>query len=213
MSFNIYQLDELDIFDENALWNYRDSLVHLFLQSPDGQAYSGFWVDNLLYYGYAHVGATPPHMTVEHIDEVVTKLFPANISLAAPEDADGAIPELVAFWHYLRFEYNLQQADAISAFLADLAPKFRGIMTDPSRFDVAQPAPVVDQAAGYETVEEEDAAEIEDEYDDDDDLTSEGLSEEAFFSMAGGKRTHEQNARMKKKRKAAKAARKTGRRK
>lgn len=205
MSFNLYQLDELDTFDENALWNYRDALVHLFLQSPDGQAYSGFWVDNLVYYGYAHVGVTLPHMTIEDVDYIVTKLFPVNISLNVPEEADGAIPELLAFWHYLRFEYGLQQGDAISVYLADLAPKFRGIMTDPAGFDVAQPAPTIDQSAGYDTTEEENADEFEDEYDDE-------MLDEYPFGSSAVKRTRAENARLKKKRKAAKAARKKGRR-
>lgn len=203
MSFNIYQLDELETFDENALWNYRDSLIRLFTQSPDGLAYSGFWVDNLVYYGYVQLGVTLPHMTVEHVDYVVTKLFPVNVSLNAPEQADGAVPELLAFWHYLRFEYDLPQADAISVYLADLGPKFRGIMTSPQRLDVAQAAPVASQPDDYELTEDEDADEFEDDYDDD-------LDEFSFGSSAV-KRSREENARLKKKRKAAKAARKKGR--
>ena len=204
MSFNIYQLDELGTFDESALWTYRDGLIRLFLQSPDGQAYSGFWVDNLVYYGYAHAGVTPPHMTVEHIGYVVTKLFPANISLNTPDDADGAMPELIAFWHYLKFEYDLPQADAISVFLADLAPKFRDIMTSPARFDVAQAAPGVSKPDDYEMTEDEDADEFEDEYDDE-------MPDEFLFGSSAVKRSREENAKLKKKRKAAKVARKKGR--
>lgn len=206
MSFNIYQLDGLDTFDENALWNYRDSLIRLFVQSPDGQAYSGFWVDNLVYYGYAQAGVTLPHMTVEHVDYVVTKLFPVNISLNAPEEADSAIPELLAFWHYLRFEYDLPQADAISIYLADTAPKFRELMSAPSTFGVAEPTPTTDPYTGYD-VTGESAGGLTEAYDE------HAIPQETSLSQPGVKQPSTLSDKEKKKRKAAKSARKKGRRK
>ena len=57
--------------------------------------------------------ATLPKMKAPDVEEIVTELFPRKISLSSPDEADEAIPELIAFWEYLQREYQLSQAKSI----------------------------------------------------------------------------------------------------
>ena len=107
MSFDIHQLDQIDAassFAEEALENYQQALIKEFVNSPEGQAYPktqsemGFWVEQLIYYGYQYFGVTVPKMTVSNVDDILTEIFPRKISLSSDDEADDAIPELVAFW-------------------------------------------------------------------------------------------------------------------
>ena len=112
MTFDIYQLDGLDWDDyEEAFEKYRDSLLEHFLESPEGRSHleefpeAGFWAGQLVYNGYGYLGVTLPQMTKNHVEEIVTELFPRKVSLLSPDDADDAIPELTAFWRYLERVY------------------------------------------------------------------------------------------------------------
>jgi hypothetical protein len=98
----------------------------------------GFYIAQLILYGYRHLGVTLPRMSASHVEELVTEVFPRKISLASPDDADDAIPELVAFGEYLKREHRLFQADAILKFLRRIEPEFKGMMNDPSRFGMAK---------------------------------------------------------------------------
>ena len=69
---------------------------------------------------------------------VVTDLFPRKISLLSPEQANDVIPELLAFWNYLKREFHLPQADAILEFLREVEPDFPGMMNDPANFGMAK---------------------------------------------------------------------------
>jgi hypothetical protein len=106
MTFNIYQLDEIDIDSddgEKVLEDYQDALLEKFAESPEGQAYlqnspeMGFWAAQLIYYGYTYIGVTVPQMTVDDVEEIVTDIFPRKITLAADDDGDDAIPEWSPF--------------------------------------------------------------------------------------------------------------------
>ena len=88
--------------------------------------------------GYTHVGVTLPQMTVEDIDEIINELFPNKVTLADPDDADEVIPEVTAFWQFLRRECQLANADAVLAFLYKAEPEFKGKMNDPANFGMAK---------------------------------------------------------------------------
>jgi hypothetical protein len=164
MTFDIRQIDRLDPDSEgseNALGAYEDELIELFLNSPEGQAWlkidpePGFWIHCLIDYGYHYLDVTPPKMTKAHVDEVVTQLFPRKVSTMSPDDADQTIPELIAFWEYLKREYNLPNAEAILRFLHQIQPKFKGIMNNPANFGMAKSFVMQGQAAGFDMTAEE----------------------------------------------------------
>jgi len=165
MSFDIHQLDDVDSYadeSEEAFEQYQYTLMDLFANSPEGQARlqvdpeMGYWAAQLVYYGYNYVGPSLPQMTVGDVDEVVTELFPAKISLFDPDQASDAIPELIAFWQYLKREYDLPNAGAILEFLQEIESDFEDIMNDPSRWGMAKSIFMAGQSAGFDMTDQED---------------------------------------------------------
>jgi len=159
MDFDLNQLDRMDPGSEEteaAFETFRKALLERFEQSPEGQERleadpgMGFWAGQLMYYGYHYEGRTVPQMTAGTVQTVVTELFPRKISLQSPEQADDTIPELVAFWRYLKREFHLQQADAVLEFLREVEPDFPGMMNDPSNFGMAKSFFTMGRAAGFD---------------------------------------------------------------
>ena len=164
MDFDIHQLDGMtpDSEDAEAAFEaFQQALLERFSQSPEGQSRlkadpdMGFWAAQLMYYGYQYEGSVLPRMTVGDVQTVVTELFPRKISLESPEQANDTIPELVAFWKYLKREFLLPQADAVLEFLRDLEPDFPETMNDPSNFGMAKSFFSMGRDAGFDMTTEE----------------------------------------------------------
>ncbi|MGH9767994.1 MAG: hypothetical protein ACREAB_11215 [Blastocatellia bacterium] len=163
MSFDIFQLDDKDLV-EDELYEYQDELIELFADSPEGKARAqadpdmGFWVARLIDYGYSYTGTTPTLMTDDDIEELLTDVFPRKVSLNAPEDADDALPALIAFWEYLKREYKLSNADHILSYLRSVRPEeFKKWMNDSSRFGMAKSIFMMGQSAGFDMTDEKDS--------------------------------------------------------
>ena len=164
MDFDIHQLDRMAPDSEGteaAFEAFQQALLERFAQSPEGQERfkadpdMGFWAAQLMYYGYQYEGKAVPRMTVGDVQTVVTELFPRKISLHSPEQADDAIPELLAFWKYLKREFHLPQSDAVLEFLREVEPDFPGMMNDPSNFGMAKSFFTMGQAAGFDMTTQE----------------------------------------------------------
>ena len=164
MNFNINQLDKIE-YDgshesEEALENYQDSILEEFALSPEGKERletdpeMGFWIAQHIYYGYGYIGVTLPQMDERDIHEIITDLFPKKISLSSPEDADEAIPELLAFWQFLRRKYKLSNADMILGFLAETESVFNAIMNDTSKFGMAKSFMTMGGKAGFDMTDQ-----------------------------------------------------------
>lgn len=162
MTFNIYQLDDLDYDEaEPLLEDYQDEIIELFANSTEGQSYlethsdMGGWIAHLIYYGYSYEGFTLPQMTEDDVQLVLEELLPRKISLLSPEDADDAIPELIAFWQFLKREYQLSNADDILEYLHEIEPSYRELMNDSSKFGMAKSFFMMGQKAGFDMTTEE----------------------------------------------------------
>ena len=164
MSFNINQLDKVE-YDgsnesENALTQYQDSILEEFAYSPEGKERfkadpeMGFWIAQLIYYGIGYIGVSVPQMDESDINEIITDLFPRKISLSSPEDADDAIPELLAFWKFLKNKYKLSNADIIIEYLTEIEPKFNEIMNDSSKFGMAKSFMTMGQQSGFDMTDQ-----------------------------------------------------------
>jgi hypothetical protein len=81
---------------------------------------------------------------------ILENLFPRKISLMPPEDADDVVPELIAFWHFLKREYQFKNADATLKYLKKLQPRYRRIMNDSSRFGMAKSFMTAGIQAGFD---------------------------------------------------------------
>ncbi len=166
MEFDIHGLDGLEPGSteaEKAFDRYQAALLDRFFASPEGQALlqtrpeGGFWAEQLLYYGFNYNGASIPHLTVADVEEIVTELLPRKVSLQSPDDADGAIPELLAFWEYLKREYRLPEADPVLRLLREVQPRFKGLMNDPKKFGMAKSIMMMGQSAGFDMTDEKEA--------------------------------------------------------
>ena len=158
MSFDIHQLDGLD-YDaaEEVFAEYADALLESFVASPEAQAHlaefpdgGSSWVSTFLDLDHGYLGVSLPEMTRRDVKEIVTDLMPRKISLLSPDDAADAIPELMAFWRYLKREHALDQADEILGLLEELAPDFISMMYDPSKFGMAKSVISMGQEAGFD---------------------------------------------------------------
>src|SRR5205807_1891760 len=103
----------------------------------------------------SYADTTLPAMDVSDVEELLTDVFPRKISLAAPEGANDGVPELIAFWEYLKREYKLANAEAILLYLRSVKVEdFRQWMNDPSRFGMAKSFFMQGQSAGFDMTNE-----------------------------------------------------------
>jgi Plasmid pRiA4b ORF-3-like protein len=162
MTIDLHRLDSIDDYDAviEALDDYLEELLDEFLETAEGKAYLaeypemdefvGSWIYHLLYLGYSYESVTLPRMTKVQVEAIVTKLFPRKIILGDPEEAEPAIPELVAFWAFLYRVYKLPQASKVVTLLKQLQPKFKTIMNDASNFGIGKSFIAQGMAAGFD---------------------------------------------------------------
>ncbi len=162
MSFDINQLNTLDYDTADALLpDYLDGVVQQFAASPEGKAYAqkypefGSWIATFTEMSYRHEALTLTQMTKGNVQTVMEHLLPRKITLMEPAEADDAIPELVAFWTFLKREYNLRHAGAILTYLASIEGKFTEWMFDPAKGGIAKSFIMGGMQAGFDMTTQE----------------------------------------------------------
>ncbi len=165
MPFNINQIDNIESLSEDSheeLEKYIDSLLEQFCDSPEGKEYQekepdvGFWSAEFVYFGFNYIGVTPPCMAVSDVKEIVTNLFPRKVIANSPEQADNAIPELLAFWHFLKRKFELENSDRILKYLSKMESEFKNIMCDSSRFGPSKSFMMTGKEAGFDMTDQSD---------------------------------------------------------
>lgn len=145
MTFNIYKQDSFSDDWNDELEEFSDGLLNLFLASPEGKGYSenhaefGGWSAQLIRLGYIYQEVTLTEMDDNDVKLILLRIFPRKISLLSPDECDDVIPELIAFWKYLKREYELSNCKEVLAFLNALDPlEFKAAMNDPANFGPAR---------------------------------------------------------------------------
>jgi hypothetical protein len=165
MPIDINQLDKIDPESERAeeaMEKFGDAILQQFHDSPEGKARlqidpgMGFWATQLIDYGYSYVGVTLSKMRLRDVKQLLMSVFPRKISFASPDDLDDTIPELTAFWKYLKREYQVEAADEILLFLQTAEPEFKKGMADPSLFGMAKSFFMSGRSRGYDMTSETD---------------------------------------------------------
>jgi hypothetical protein len=145
MTFDIHQ----KIFDADGLTlesvaeEYKDKLVDLFEQSPEGQALQeednyGRWAEIMLDLGQNYLSVTPPKMSAKDIREILFDLIPRKIS-ATDEQAPEIIRELQAFWSFLQREFQLSNAAiCLAVFNDEATQRLKEEMSNPANFGMAK---------------------------------------------------------------------------
>src|SRR6266849_8824126 len=162
MAFDIRQrvLDRDGMPREKIAHQYKEQLMELFEQSPEGQTLhdegieSG-WASMMLDFGLDYLGKTPPQMSPGDLREILFDLFPRKVSAEADE-APHIIRELQAFWTFLQREFRLENAADCLKILDDSAVRrLRRDMSNPANFDMAKSIVMMVKARGFDMTTEE----------------------------------------------------------
>ena len=166
MAFNVHQIDAIEPMSESGeeKFNaYRDKLLELFYASPEAKQHREqfpdmSWADSFMDYGFRYVGYSIPNLTVGAVNELLTEILPRKVSLRTRAEALDAIPELIAFWSFLKREFNLENASAILKYLTAYSPdKFVDDMFDPQKAGMAKSFFMSGQTAGFDMTDTEQA--------------------------------------------------------
>lgn len=163
MKFDIHQYDNLnDELSEKRFEKYKKALVKDFLKSEEGAALlaqdsgAGGWVSLTVDYGYNYIGVFPTQMSRVEVNEILTNLFPRKVAVSAKEEIDEVIPELLAFWNYMKREHEPPHATSILRFLKKIEPDFYEIMNDSSRFGMGKSMVAMGTEMGFDMTDETD---------------------------------------------------------
>lgn len=171
MTFDIRQLDGLDYDEvEPLLEDYIIDAINEFLETEIGNTHAtqypegGFWIGTFIEMAYNYGEFTLPKMTKGDVQLVMENILPRKLTLLDPSEAEDAIPELVAFWTFLKQEYKLRSAGAIAKYLTSIQDKFAGWMFDPARGGIAKNFMMQGMQAGYDMTNQSDVEAFQAEY-------------------------------------------------
>ncbi|MFL5592976.1 MAG: hypothetical protein ACJ8DI_35710 [Ktedonobacteraceae bacterium] len=163
MAFDIRQrvLDSDGMPREKIAHQYKEQLMELFEQSPEGQTLqdegieSG-WASMMIDFGLDYLGKTPPQMSPGDLREILFDLFPRKVSAEADEAPD-IIRELQLFWQFLQREFSLENAAACLKVLDNNAVReLKEEMSNPANFGIAKSFVMMGQERGFDMTSEED---------------------------------------------------------
>ena len=163
MAFDIRQrvLDSDGMPREKIAHQYKEQLMELFEQSPEGQTLqdegieSG-WASMMIDFGLDYLGKTPPQMSPDDLREILFDLFPRKVSAEADEAPD-IIRELQLFWQFLQREFSLENAAACLKVLDNNAVReLKEEMNNPANFGIAKSFVMMGQERGFDMTSEED---------------------------------------------------------
>lgn len=171
MAFDIRLLDTLSYDEaEPLLGDYINGLLKQFVASEIGQAYvethteGGYWIGTFIEMSYLYGEMTLPKMTKAKVQEVMEYLLPRKLTLMDPSETNDAIPELVAFWTFLKQTYKLRSAGAIAKYLTSIEDQFQGWMFDSSRGGLAKNFMMQGMQAGHDMTTQEGMAAFQAEF-------------------------------------------------
>ena len=173
MSFNIYQLEDLDYDQAEALLDdYIEDAIIEFAESDFAQPYiekhqqGGAWIENFIYFAYVYEGFTLPKMTKKDVELVMEYILPRKLTIFDASEAEDAIPELTEFWRYLKSQYKFPHASKIIKYLGSLKHKFPRFMMDPNRGGFAKSFMLMGAQEGFDMTNPEELAQFQQEYND-----------------------------------------------
>lgn len=171
MSFDIYQLDNLDYDEaEDLLDDYIEDAIEAFAESDFAQPYiekhpqGGGWIGQFIYFAYSYEGFTLPKMNKQDVQLVMEHILPRKLTIFDQSEAEDAIPELREFWRYLHFQYKFTNAPKIIKYLGTLKNKFPEMMVDPNRGGFMKSFMLMGHEAGFDMTNPEDLQAFQQEY-------------------------------------------------
>ena len=144
--------------DEERFEAFRDALDERFYTSPEWVECSaaegeeeGYWAGHFVHYSTLYLAVPLAKVDADDVDEILFDVFPRKISLTAPEETEEALDELIAFWHFLKREFGLENADTVLQALHSVdLQEFTEAMFDPANFGMAKSFFMEGMQAGYD---------------------------------------------------------------
>ncbi len=171
MTYNIRLLDQLSYDEaEPLLIDYINDTINQFLDSKVGDAHArayprgGYWIGTFIEYAYTYGEMTLPKMRKGDVQLMMEDILPRKITLQEQSEADDAIPELVAFWTFLKQEYKFRSAGAIIKYLQSIQDIFTDWMFDPARGGIAKSFMMQAIQEGYDITNQEELTAFQGEY-------------------------------------------------
>jgi hypothetical protein len=165
MTFDIHRIDHLDSMDEDAyaaFEEYCSELLDLFAQSPEGQKHremypeGAWWAEMMMDYAFRYFGFSIAQIKAEYFEELISDVLPRKISLQKREEAMDAIPEMIAFWNFIKREFRTRNSGPILKYLETISPDdFADSMFDPHRAGMAKSFFMQGNTAGFDMTDME----------------------------------------------------------
>lgn len=152
--------EEFDVDDrryETFVEEYCEDVVEAFKVSAEAETAAlpasddlGSWAFHFTRYALTNIGVGLSGIQRGAIEEIVEVVLPRQVTVTDPAEADTIVPELTAFWMFLKRAYALPYADDALGTLAKYEPGFRERMLDPNNFGPAKSFFMAGHAAGYD---------------------------------------------------------------
>lgn len=144
-------LNEYGEVDSEAFEDYAGELTDLFLASPEGAGFDGFFASAMMQYAMDYEGVSPASMTSSVLSSIMFDLFPRKVSCRA-EKAQACVDELRAFWLYVKREFSLENADGCLQLLEGkgTVSKLHARLSDRRLFGPAKSFVMAGMEAGYD---------------------------------------------------------------
>ncbi|HUR80891.1 MAG TPA: hypothetical protein VM733_09000 [Thermoanaerobaculia bacterium] len=145
--------------DEVDLDDIIDELIESFCGSPEAAAGDPekvrFWAGELVHTGFMNDFGSPALWGPGNIDELLTQILPAKLTLASADEAKDAVPAFRAFFRWTTRVTGITTGESIDSALEELEPDFPSMMMDAERFGMAKSFFARGVEAGFDMESEE----------------------------------------------------------
>lgn len=174
MSFDIRQdnWDYLFTGDLDPVYEWIEALIDLFEESPEGQTFMQEqhveevgWAEAFMDMTIFNERTTIWFMSTTNIRSILYDHIPENIPIQA-NNAPEIIEEFKAFWHFLKREFELENADKMLKVLNEkhIVKKFEQALADESKYGMVKAMMMPAINAGIDITDEKAVAEYLEEY-------------------------------------------------
>jgi len=169
MTFDPFRLDKLSFDDfEDLIDAYIEDAIDTFVESDIGQAHvkiypeGGSWIYHFLDKSLCYEGIPPTKLSKSNVQTIMEYWLPRKLLLSSPDEVEDAIPELIAFWSFLKENYKVRRATEIIKYFKSIEKQFSRWMFDPSRAGIGKAIMAQAMQSGYDLTNKDDLQAFQD---------------------------------------------------
>ena len=164
MAFDVHALDGIDPASEEAddlVGEYITGIQEVFAASDEFRAVASGedsrpeHIHPFVTFGFRYLGEGLPGLSVHHVEEILTEIFPRKVSFLDDVGPRTVLPEILALWRFLHRRYGLTNAASIIDYLERQDPDdLAAMMHDPSKFGMAKAFMTAGTNMGFDMTDE-----------------------------------------------------------